>query len=124
LAGRGRWSSEFKASLVYRVSSRTARAIQRNPISKSKQNKTSKMKKIKLKTLLPVNFTVFYLIFVSVFRFQHIHLEQMVWSRLLFPALLRAESYPLLGVQQDTSRQANRDIPYDLGNLKTPEQRP
>jgi hypothetical protein len=33
--------SEFKTSLVYRVSSRTARAIQRNPVSK-KQNKTKK----------------------------------------------------------------------------------
>jgi hypothetical protein len=28
--------SEFKASLVYRVSFRTARTIQRNPVSKSK----------------------------------------------------------------------------------------
>jgi hypothetical protein len=42
LGGRGRWISELKASLVYRVSSRTARAIQRNPVSKnSKQNKTT-----------------------------------------------------------------------------------
>ena len=32
LGGRGRWISEFEASLVYRVSSRTARAIQRNPV--------------------------------------------------------------------------------------------
>jgi hypothetical protein len=33
LGGRGRHISEFKASLVYRVSSsRTARAIQRNPV--------------------------------------------------------------------------------------------
>jgi hypothetical protein len=31
LGGRGRWISEFEASLVYRVSSRTARATQRNP---------------------------------------------------------------------------------------------
>jgi hypothetical protein len=30
LGGRGRRISEFKASLVYRVSSRTARATQRN----------------------------------------------------------------------------------------------
>jgi hypothetical protein len=31
----------FEASLVYKVSSRTARAIQRNPVSKKqKQNKT------------------------------------------------------------------------------------
>jgi hypothetical protein len=34
LGGRGRRISELEASLVYRVSSRTARAIQRNPISK------------------------------------------------------------------------------------------
>jgi hypothetical protein len=35
--GRGRRISEFKASLVYRVSSRTARATQRNPVSKKKK---------------------------------------------------------------------------------------
>jgi hypothetical protein len=39
LGGRGRWISEFEASLVYRVSSRTARAIQRNPVSKKQRNK-------------------------------------------------------------------------------------
>jgi hypothetical protein len=41
LGGRGRQIAEFEASLVYRVSSRTARAIQRNPVSKrkTKQNK-------------------------------------------------------------------------------------
>jgi hypothetical protein len=33
------WISEFKASLVYRVSSRTARAIQRNPVSKNQKKK-------------------------------------------------------------------------------------
>jgi hypothetical protein len=38
LGGRGRWISEFEASLVYRVSSRTARAIQRNPVSLSQKN--------------------------------------------------------------------------------------
>jgi hypothetical protein len=31
---------EFEASLVYRVSSRTARATQRNPISKTKNKQT------------------------------------------------------------------------------------
>jgi hypothetical protein len=36
LGGRGRWISEFEASLVYRMSSRTAGAIQRNPVSKNK----------------------------------------------------------------------------------------
>jgi hypothetical protein len=31
--GRGRWVSEFEASLVYKVSSRTAKDTQRNPVS-------------------------------------------------------------------------------------------
>jgi hypothetical protein len=34
---RGKQISEFEANLVYRVSSRTARATQRNPVSKNKQ---------------------------------------------------------------------------------------
>jgi hypothetical protein len=42
LGGRGRQISEFKASLVYRVSSRTARATQRNTVSKSKQKQQNK----------------------------------------------------------------------------------
>jgi hypothetical protein len=37
--GRGRWISEFEASLVYKVSSRTARAIQRNPVKEQQQKK-------------------------------------------------------------------------------------
>ena len=37
--GRGRQISAFEASLVYRVSSRTARATQRNPVSKNNNNK-------------------------------------------------------------------------------------
>jgi hypothetical protein len=37
LGGRGRQISEFEASLVYKVSSRTARATQRNPVSKKKK---------------------------------------------------------------------------------------
>jgi hypothetical protein len=45
LGGRGRQISEFEASLVYRVSSRTARATQRNPVSKNKTNKQKTNKK-------------------------------------------------------------------------------
>jgi hypothetical protein len=45
LGGRGRRISEFEASLVYRVSSRTARAIQRNPVSKNKQKKKKERKR-------------------------------------------------------------------------------
>jgi hypothetical protein len=48
LGGRGRQISEFKASLDYRMSSRTARATQINPALK-KQNKTKKKKKKKKK---------------------------------------------------------------------------
>jgi hypothetical protein len=44
LGGRGRQISEFEASLVYRVSSRTARAIQRNPVSEKKQKQKQKTK--------------------------------------------------------------------------------
>jgi hypothetical protein len=42
LGGRGRWISEFEASLVYRMSSTTARATQRNPISKKKKKPRNK----------------------------------------------------------------------------------
>jgi hypothetical protein len=40
LGGRGRQISEFETSLVYKMSSRTARAIQRNPVSKKTKTKT------------------------------------------------------------------------------------
>jgi hypothetical protein len=43
LGGRGRWISEFEDSLVYRVSSRTARATQRNPVSTKKPKKKKKI---------------------------------------------------------------------------------
>ena len=45
LGGRGRKISEFEASLVYKVSSWTARATQRNPVSKKKKEKKERKKK-------------------------------------------------------------------------------
>jgi hypothetical protein len=39
LGGRSRWISEFEASLVYKVSSRTARATQRNPVLKNQKER-------------------------------------------------------------------------------------
>jgi hypothetical protein len=39
LGGRGRWISAFEASLLYRMSSRTARTTQRNPVSKNQKPK-------------------------------------------------------------------------------------
>jgi hypothetical protein len=47
LGGRGRWISEFKESLVYRVSSRTARDTQRNPVSKNQKKKKKRKKEKK-----------------------------------------------------------------------------
>jgi hypothetical protein len=47
LGGRGRQISEFEASLIYRVSSRTARATQRNPVSKKTKKKKKKIEEKK-----------------------------------------------------------------------------
>ena len=47
MGGRGRRISEFEASLVYRVSSRTARARERNPVSKKQKNKKKEKRKKK-----------------------------------------------------------------------------
>jgi hypothetical protein len=55
LGARGRQISEFKASLVYKVNSRTARFTQRNPVSKNKQtnnqNNNKKQKQTQNKTI-------------------------------------------------------------------------
>jgi hypothetical protein len=62
LGGRGRRISEFEASLVYRVSSRTARATQRNPVSEKKQNKTKQNKNpiyLKFKFFTPIPNEIF-----------------------------------------------------------------
>jgi hypothetical protein len=42
LGGSSRQISEFEASLVYRVSSRIARATQRNPVLKNQKEKRKK----------------------------------------------------------------------------------
>ena len=47
LGGRGRRICEFEASLVYRVSSRTARTTQRNPVLKSQKKKEEEEEKKK-----------------------------------------------------------------------------
>jgi radical SAM superfamily enzyme with C-terminal helix-hairpin-helix motif len=46
LGGRGRQISEFEASLVYRVNSRTVRAAKTNPVSKTKKKKKKKKKNL------------------------------------------------------------------------------
>ena len=49
MGGRGKQITEFQASLVYRLRSRTARATQRNPVSE-KTKKKKKKKRINKKT--------------------------------------------------------------------------
>jgi hypothetical protein len=43
VGGRGRRIPEFEASLVYKVSSRAARATQRNPASKKQKKKKNRI---------------------------------------------------------------------------------
>jgi hypothetical protein len=57
-AETGRQISEFKAILVYGVSSRTARAIQRNPVSKPKPNQKKKKKRKDLGSLISAKKTI------------------------------------------------------------------
>jgi hypothetical protein len=45
LGGRGRQISELETSLVYKVSSKIARATQRNPVPPPKKKKKKKKKK-------------------------------------------------------------------------------
>jgi hypothetical protein len=52
---RGRPISEFEASLVYRVSSGTARATQRNPVSKKPKPKPKTKQKTKQKKHIPMS---------------------------------------------------------------------
>jgi hypothetical protein len=65
LGSRGRQISEFEASLVYKVSSRTAKATQRNPVSK---NKTKQTKQNKTKTKTKKNYSWGSVTFKSFFK--------------------------------------------------------
>jgi hypothetical protein len=55
LGGRGRQISEFEASLVYKVSSGTAKATQRNPVSKKKTKTKQHKKQINIKKFRKCN---------------------------------------------------------------------
>jgi hypothetical protein len=48
LGGRDRGISEFEASLVYKVSTRTARATQRNPVLKNQEEEEEEEEEEKL----------------------------------------------------------------------------
>jgi hypothetical protein len=49
LGGRDRQIAEFEASLVYKVSSRTAKDTQRNPVQKTKNKQTNKQTNKRMK---------------------------------------------------------------------------
>jgi hypothetical protein len=51
LGGRGRWIYEFKASLVYKVSSRTARATEEKKKEKKKKKRKEKKKQNQTKNI-------------------------------------------------------------------------
>jgi hypothetical protein len=69
--GRGRQISEFEVSLVYKVSSRTARAIQRNPVSKNQTNKQTK----KVVLSLSVNY-IYSLKFILILK--HVYFKNII----------------------------------------------
>jgi hypothetical protein len=59
LGGKGRRISEFEASLGYRVSFRTARATQRNPVSKNQKAKQNEKQINKNQTSMCKQFIYF-----------------------------------------------------------------
>jgi hypothetical protein len=83
LGGRGRQISEFEASLVYRVSSRTARAIQRNPVSK---NKT--IKKVNPKCSVPCNLSwgrgYLFTSYVTLYGIMYVRRSENSFQKLVF----------------------------------------
>jgi hypothetical protein len=56
LGGRGRRISEFEASLVYKVSSRTAKATERNPVSKQTNKQTTEDGRFRVLCIIPQSF--------------------------------------------------------------------
>jgi hypothetical protein len=52
LGDRGRQISEFEASLAYNMTSRTARATQRNPVSKKQKKQNKQKTKTKTKNIV------------------------------------------------------------------------
>jgi hypothetical protein len=66
LGGRGTRISEFEASLVYRVSSRTARTTQRNPVLKKQKQKQQQKK-----SFLFLKIYLFYVCEYTVAVFRH-----------------------------------------------------
>jgi hypothetical protein len=83
--GRGRRISEFEASLVYKVSSRTARTTLRKPVSKNKKTKTKQTNKSYLQifflfSLPPIPPINFFSIISNLFK-GRVSLYSTGWSR-------------------------------------------
>jgi hypothetical protein len=83
LGGRGRWISEFEASLVYKVNSRTARTTQRNPVSKSKKKKGKKFVYVPKRIAIKIHIQINYLLIVN---HKEIYFKIIMPTRTLIPA--------------------------------------
>jgi hypothetical protein len=89
LGGRGRQISDFEASLVYRVSSRTARATQRNPVSKNKNktkqnknNNNNKKEPVYLDRCIRLAFLVFFCIKSLVYQYHVVFITIVLYYSL------------------------------------------
>jgi hypothetical protein len=99
LGGRGRQISEFKASLVYRVSSRTARATQRDPVSKNQ-------KIIYLSTYIYLS--MFLSMYLSMYLCIYLSIKRNSLS-----IISNKVDNELLG-KQKASMELNKDVDYDI----------
>jgi hypothetical protein len=61
LGGRGRRISEFEASLVYKVSSRTARATQKNPVLIKKKGINTNRRYFFPEIILETSYGIYYI---------------------------------------------------------------
>jgi hypothetical protein len=78
-----RWISEFEASLVYRVSSRTARDTQRNPVLKTNKQTNKKPKRHRLTEWMVKQHASLYCIQETQFNIKNRHyLKVKCWKKI------------------------------------------
>jgi hypothetical protein len=81
LGGRGRRISEFKASLVYRVSFRTARATERNPVSEKQTTNKQTNKQSRFHKNCPLAFIHRLDMYIYVYTHTYTHTHTLTWER-------------------------------------------
>jgi hypothetical protein len=79
--------SEFEASLVYRVSSRTARATQKNPVWK--KQKTNKKKSISFINIFIRTYFLLLLLFsTGIWTYYNLFTMAHIWEIIIFRAII------------------------------------